>query len=156
MRPVLTQSQTTVFMTGLVLFILGFQTTLGQGQTNRNFENALQNTQDLQSRIRSETVQRQSEFLRVETTNSQLAKRASKLEGRLLLTRTYPTITIREANAALDLARATKSRNSQSTGQAKRCPNRGGAIGHFSCRKPACDCLGTPKRKAAFIRTQCA
>ena len=106
MRPVLTQSQTTVFMTGLVLFLFGFQTTFCQGQTNPNFENALQNTQDLQSRIRGETVQRQSEFLRVDTTNSQLAKRVSKLEGRLLLTRTYPTITIREANAALDLARA--------------------------------------------------
>ena len=106
MRPVLTQSQTTVFMTGLVLFTFGFQTTLSQGQTNRNFENASQNTEDLQSRIRGETVQRQSEFLRVDTTSSQLAKRVSTLEGRLLLTRTYPTITIREANAALDLARA--------------------------------------------------
>ena len=106
MRPVLTQSQTIVFMTGIVLFTFGFQTTLCQGQTNRNFENASQNTQDLQSRIRGETVQRQSEFLRVDTTSSQLAKRVSTLEGRLLLTRTYPTITIREANAALDLARA--------------------------------------------------
>jgi len=106
MQAALKQSQTTVFMTALVVFISGFHTLCCQGQTIPELENTSQNPSNLLSRIRGETVQRQAELLRVDTTSAKLASRVSKLEGRLLSTVTCPTITTREAKAALNLARA--------------------------------------------------
>jgi hypothetical protein len=105
MRPAHKQHQVTIFFTGLPICVfLGFHTTASYGQINAAAENTLQSQTILQNRIGGETVQRQSEILRMDTTATQLESRISKLERQLLSTHSYPALTTAEAKAALALA----------------------------------------------------
>ncbi|MDB4749280.1 hypothetical protein OAF83_00095 [Rubripirellula sp.] len=63
----------------------------------------------IQNRIHGETVQRQADVFSIVTTTTKLESRISRVERMLLSSRSYPSISAREAKAALNLALAEQN-----------------------------------------------
>ena len=103
-NPVMSQVAIPLFTGFACLAAVSLLSTNVLAQTTSPIRNPLQTGTELRNRIGNETVQRQSEIIRVDAVTSELETRISRIERQLLSTHTYPAMTIHEAEAALILA----------------------------------------------------